>query len=42
MTLIRELLERLVVWYWRDPVAAERHRVEADARRLNGTITWHN
>jgi hypothetical protein len=34
------LMDRFAEWYWRDPIQRERHRVEVDARRLGGTVTW--
>lgn len=42
MRYLRALLERLAAWYWGNPIAAERHRVEEDARRLNGSVTWND
>jgi hypothetical protein len=42
MNWLRMTLTKLSDWYWGDPVAAERHRIEEDARRLKGTITWQD
>ena len=42
MNWLSRLLDKLAAWYWRDPIAAERHRIECDVRRLRGTVSWND
>lgn len=42
MSWFSRLLDKLAAWYWRDPIAAERHRVEVDAMRLGGKVFWND
>lgn len=37
---LSSLLNRAAAWYWRDPIAAERHRIEVDVMRLGGRVEW--
>lgn len=39
---LSRLVARLAAWYWRDPIAAERRRVEVDAMRLGGRVFWND
>ena len=42
VTWLTRLLDKLAAWYWRDPIAAERHRIECDVRRLRGKVIWND
>lgn len=40
--MIRRIWQKFWKWYWIDPMAAERRRIECDVRRFNGSVTWHD
>lgn len=40
MRRLSQLIDRLSAWYWRDPIAAERRRIEVDVMRLGGKVYW--
>lgn len=37
---VRQFFDWLVRMYWGDPISAQRHTVEEDARRLGGRVVW--
>lgn len=42
LKVLRAFVDRLADWYWRDPIAAERRRVEVDVMRLGGKVFWND
>lgn len=40
MNWLKNLIDRFANWYWRDPIAAQRHQIEEKARQFGGSVTW--
>lgn len=37
---MRQLWQRFLDWYWHDPIAQERRKIEEAARQYGGSVTW--
>lgn len=42
MKWLSDVLDRFADWYWRDPIARQRHQIECDVRRLRGSVHWED